>query len=106
MRLNCTFLTFGIEARLNGIGGNVIRKALGHQIPNKLFEPSRLGNAAFCKQSRCTGQIVIRGKIVLRIARDIIKNNMTALKLGLDLALPPPAPFALLDKVRAKAILV
>ena len=31
---------------------------------------------------------------------------MTALELGLDFALSPTAPLALLDKVRAKAVLV
>lgn len=31
---------------------------------------------------------------------------MTALELGLDFTLSPTAPFAFLDKVRAKAVLV
>jgi len=106
MRLNRTFLAFGIKARLNGIGGDVIRETLAHQKPNQFFEPSRLRDTPLGEQGRCTRQIVFDGKKFLGITGDVIEHNMTTLEFSLYLALSPTAPLAFLDKVRAKAVLV
>ena len=50
IRLNRTFLAFGIETCLNGIGGDVIREALAHQKPNQFFECARLWNTPLGEQ--------------------------------------------------------
>ena len=50
MRLNRTFLAFGIETCLNGIGGDMIREALAHQKPNQFFESARLWNTPLGEQ--------------------------------------------------------
>ena len=106
MCLNCAFITFGIQTRLNGIGGDVVRKALAHQKPDEFFESTRLGNTTLREQSRCASQVVLHGEKILGIAGDIIEYDMAALELSLNLALPPAASFAFLDKVRTKAVLI
>lgn len=68
--------------------------------------PRVSGTRRFASRADAASQVVIRGKIILGIAGDIIEYDMAALELGLNLALSPAASFAFLDKVRAKAVLI
>lgn len=94
---------FGIHSQTSGAGSDGVGEALTHEVPNELFEGTRFGYGFAFQKPEGALDIVLFGKELVGVARDIIARNTTERKLSFYLGPPPPAPLSLLNEISSEA---